>query len=116
TSLTSSQPSSFNADIYLESGSLPIPGSGTIRATIENASAPLPAEPTCASSPSDTHCVQKTVQHRQSEINFAAETWTRRNATAPFEAGTDSWFEVGFQNVGFGTTHGPVTLQFLLPP
>jgi len=120
--LTAANWQSYGLAIALESDDqLSIPGSDVLRGTVENAQLPLPGTLDCTSTPSngavysDTQCVEKLVDHRQSEVFFLPNTWSHNLAT--FEAGaTSQQFSVGFQNLGFGVNHTPVSAIFQLPP
>jgi hypothetical protein len=112
---------SSSLGVYIDvDGDLPVPGSSPIRATLESAQVPLPNPVVCEDVPSfnvatsDTGCVERIVQHRQSRLEFVPTTW--QHNLPVFEAGTLNTIQVGWNSIGFGTNNGTVTARFLLPP
>lgn len=92
---------------------LPVPGSSTLRVTVESAQRPLPPNPACVSSGSTSQCLEVSVPHRQSQVVFASSFWQHNGV---WEAGTVQTFSAGWRNTGYSQNNGTVTARFLLPP
>jgi uncharacterized repeat protein (TIGR01451 family) len=102
-------------------GDIPVPGSSTVRALREHASLPPPSPTNCASIPegalvySDTGCVERDVEHRQSRIWIEPTGWS--HSPAVYLAGsTDNPLSTLVRSEGFHTPHLPITARLLLPP
>ena len=99
---------------------IPLPGSSDIRVTLESAEVPLSDPLVCEDVPSynvatsDTGCVERTVQHRQSELRIVQSAWS--HWTPEFTAGGTGALQLGFESVGYSVNNGEVTVQVLLPP
>lgn len=99
---------------------IPVPGSSAIRATLESAQAPLPEPLVCEDVPSfniatsETGCVERTLQHRQSELQIVQASWN--HWTPEYTAGGTGQLGVGFRSLGYSQNDGEVTVDVLLPP
>lgn len=99
---------------------IPVPGASDIRFTLESAEVPLPAPLVCEDVPSynvatsETGCVERTLQHRQSELQIVDASWN--HWTPEFTAGGTGQLGVGFRSIGYSQNNGLVTLDVLLPP
>lgn len=99
---------------------LPVPGSSPIRLTLESAEVPLPSPLVCEDVPSfnvatsDTGCVERTLQHRRSELQIVQSSWS--HWTPEYTAGGTGQLGVGFRSLGYSQNNGQVTVDVLLPP
>ncbi|MBB5209295.1 hypothetical protein HNQ52_002858 [Chiayiivirga flava] len=99
---------------------IPIPGAGLVRATLESAEVPLPDPVVCEDVPvynmatSDTGCVERSIPHRRSQVEFSQAFWS--HWTQPFTAGGQGSINMGFRNTGYGQNNGPVVVDVQLPP
>lgn len=102
-------------------GDIPVPGSSTVRLLREHASLAPPSAANCASIPeaglvySDTGCVERVVEHRQSQVFFDPAGWS--HSPAVFLAGsTENILNTQIRSEGFHTPHLPINASLLLPP
>lgn len=99
---------------------IPVPGSSDIRVTLESAEVPLPSPLVCEDVPnfniatSDTGCVERELQHRQSELHIVQAFWS--HWTPELTAGGTGSLQIGFESIGYSQNNGEVTVQVLLPP
>lgn len=119
--LTAANWSSSAINLYVDvDGDLPVPGSSTLRMTLEHAQVPLPVPLVCEDVPvanyatSTTGCVERAVSHRESQLVFVPAAW--QQTPAPVEAGSRVTLQAAWRSIGFGTSNGAVTARFLLPP
>lgn len=119
--LTPSQPA-WNVRVQVDvAGDIAIPGASTIRLLRHHATLPAPDPDDCESNlssgwaVSDTGCVERTVDHRQSLVYFEEDTWS--HSPQVWLAGSEeNQVSVAFRSQGFTNLHGPLFARFLLPP
>jgi len=114
TTLTDWMWGSSGVGIYVDTAAdLPVPGNSVLRATIESAQRPLPAQVACTVPSTPSQCIEATVPHRFSKVEFAPAFWQH---SGTFEAGSLQTVSVGWRNTGYSQNNGQVTARFLLPP
>lgn len=99
---------------------IPVPGASEMRVTLQSAEVPLPSPVVCVDVPvfnvatSETGCVTRTLQHRQSELQIVHASWNHWTPT--YTAGSTGQLGVGFRSIGYAPNNGQVTVDVLLPP
>ena len=101
-----------------------VPGPVNLVGTIQNAQVPLPPNPICTASPSDSGCVSAATSYVSSRVVITGWGFNSGSVTtgpvavwsgAPFEAGTQNILMLDTSNTGYGMVNTPVAVDVWLP-
>lgn len=100
------------------------PGPVNVSGTIESGQVPLPPAPACTASPATTGCVSVATAYVTSLLRITGwgmnSGWVTAGPVAvwsgpPYEGGQQNAFVIEINNLGFGESNTPITLDVWLP-